>query len=217
MAVFLWAFPPEDAVYLSLLQGIHDPEALRNGELVRRPLEELRRVRNWGRNVIEDWAKARADLVPLRLGKTGEGSLGQGYELGAVAAIRYAGGAIPADDHLLTDAVSFAQALGELYRADPNSSSRSLSRPTWATVQQRATSAPPAGIQIGTTVEARDLDSDKQRTWTLVAKSAADPAAGKLSTASPVGQALLGREIGDTISVITPGGTRRYLIEHRNR
>ncbi|MGZ4188021.1 MAG: DUF3427 domain-containing protein [Solirubrobacteraceae bacterium] len=141
-----------------------------------------------------------------------------GYELGAIASIRYAGGSIPADERLLADALSFGGALGELYRADPDSvSSRSSSRSNTATFHHLATSAPPAGIQIGTTVEARDLDYDKQRTWSLVAKTAAEPASDKLSIESPVGQALLGRELGDTISVVTPGGVRRYLIEHRNR
>ena len=217
MAVFLWAFPPENAVYLSLLQGIHDPEALRNGELVRRPMDDLRRVRNWGRNVVEGWAAVRGDLVPLRLGNTGEGSLARGYELGAIASIRYAGGAIPADDQLLADALSFSRALGELYRADSDAfSSRVRSRPISATFDQRLASTSPRGIEIGTTVEARDLDSDKRRKWTVVGRLAADPASGKVSIESPVGRALLGREVGDTISVATPGGTRRYMIEHRS-
>lgn len=217
MAVILWAFPPEDAVYLSLLQGVNDPDALRNGELVRRPSDELRRVRNWGRTIVENWAEARGDLVPLRLGKTGEGSLAQGYEFGAIASIRYAGGAIPGDEQLLADALSFARALGELYRAESDPlSSRSVARANSATFHRLARPTPPSGIQIGTTVQARGLDSDRRRTWTLLARSAADPASGKLSIESPVAQALLGREIGDTISVATPGGTKRYRIEHRS-
>lgn len=217
MAVLLWAFPPEDAVYLSLLQGIHDPDALRHGELVRRPLDELRRVRNWGRTVVENWAEERGDLVPLRLGETGEASLAQGYELGAIASIRYAGGAIPVDEQLRADALSFAGALGELYRADSSVvSSGSLSRPNIATFHRPATATPPTGIQLGTTVEARDVNSDERRTWTVVARLAADPAHGKLSIESPVAKALLGRETGDTITVTTPGGTKRYLIEHRS-
>ena len=218
MAVFLWAFPPENAIYLSLLQGIHDPDALSNGELVRKPLNELRSLRTWAQNVLEDWIEERVDLVPLRLADRGEHSPGRGYELGAIASIRYTGGAIPGDEQLLSDVVSFARALGELYRADASAfSSSSLSRPIRTRPLPPITSLPPAGIQIGTTVAARDLDSDERRSWTLVAKSAADPASGKLSIASPVGRALLGQDIGDTISVVTPGGTRRYLVEHRNQ
>jgi hypothetical protein len=47
----------------------------------------------------------------------GEDSLGRGYELGAIASIRYGLNAIPNDDVLLADAVSFSEALGKLHRA----------------------------------------------------------------------------------------------------
>lgn len=69
----------------------------------------------------------------------------------------------------------------------------------------------PTGVQIGNTIRARDLDSEQTHTWNLVPKSERGPACGKLSVASPIGRALLGREIGDTIAVAAPRGIRRPL------
>ena len=40
----------------------------------------------------------------------------------------------------------------------------------------------------------------------------ADPAKGLVSTASPIGKAILNREAGDEITVPTPGGSRRFTI-----
>jgi hypothetical protein len=119
MVSISWAFPPEDAVYLSLLQGANDSEALRNGELVRKPLEQIRLHRQWAADVVADWMRERRDLVPVRLGDRGEHSAGRGYELASIASIRYLGGAIPNDKLLLADLLSFAGALGDIYRAEP--------------------------------------------------------------------------------------------------
>jgi len=112
--VYLWAFDGS-AVYLSLNQGTTDFE---NGEFVRKPLNVLTGRVEWARNVVTEWTSARSDLAPLALVDVGEDSLGRGYELGAIASIRYAVNAIPKDDQLLADAVTFAQALGRLYEAN---------------------------------------------------------------------------------------------------
>jgi transcription elongation GreA/GreB family factor len=49
-----------------------------------------------------------------------------------------------------------------------------------------------------------------------VEKRDARPAADLLSTESPVGQAMLGRDVGETVSVATPSGIRQFLIERRS-
>src|SRR3989344_9461379 len=49
-----------------------------------------------------------------------------------------------------------------------------------------------------------------QRTYTIVGFNEANPAAGKISNASPLGQALLGRKAGDTISLQVPSGSRQF-------
>jgi transcription elongation factor GreA len=70
----------------------------------------------------------------------------------------------------------------------------------------------PAGvIQIGcvVTVEAEDGEQD---TFTLVGSTEANPFDGRYSLDSPVGHALLGRRIGETVAVPTPGGEFRYRV-----
>jgi hypothetical protein len=74
--------------------------------------------------------------------------------------------------------------------------------------------SPPGGIQLGTTVRPRDLSSRQIRTWTVVASVARDAEQGKLSIDSPVAKALLGRAAGDEVSVATPRGVVRYVIEY---
>lgn len=61
-------------------------------------------------------------------------------------------------------------------------------------------------VNIGSQVAVRNtaLDSDMQ--LEIVGSMAADPALGKISNESPIGEALLGRSVGDVVSVVTPGG-----------
>ena len=46
----------------------------------------------------------------------------------------------------------------------------------------------------------------------IVGSSEANPGSGKISNVSPVGRALLGRRVGDVVTVVTPGGDRRYEL-----
>jgi hypothetical protein len=61
---------------------------------------------------------------------------------------------------------------------------------------------------------ARVLDqvSGEEHTWMVVAAVEADASAGKLSTQSPIAQALLGHVAGETVSVETPRGPRDYTL-----
>lgn len=70
-----------------------------------------------------------------------------------------------------------------------------------------------ASFGFGRTAEVLDETSGTTRTWTIVGPTEADVANGKLSSESPVAQALLGRAEGDTVAVETPRGTRSYRIE----
>jgi hypothetical protein len=215
MVSIIWSFPPEDAVYLSLVQGSHDTEALRTGELVRKPVEELRRHRRWAREIVADWVEARTDFVEMRLGEPNEHSAGRGYELASIASIRYRSGEIPDDDRLLDDVRSFGGALGELYRASPPLSRKHASPPPKRSLTAHSRTQPRAtGVQVGSTFRARDLDSGTERAWTMVEKRDATATGDSLSSDSPIGQAMLGHDVGDTVSVATPGGIRRYVIEY---
>ena len=66
---------------------------------------------------------------------------------------------------------------------------------------------------FGQTAEVRDLATDKVHTWKIVGPTEASLADGKLSSESPVAEALLGRAEGDEVEVETPGGARRYRVE----
>lgn len=49
-------------------------------------------------------------------------------------------------------------------------------------------------------------------TYTIVGASESDPTAGRISSSSPVGRALVGRDVGDTVAVRTPAGEQQYRI-----
>jgi transcription elongation factor GreA len=67
-------------------------------------------------------------------------------------------------------------------------------------------------VGLGSLVTVRDLDYDDEWTLTLVSPFEADPDKDRISDQSPVGQALRGHAVGDTIDVKTPGGITRYQI-----
>lgn len=67
-------------------------------------------------------------------------------------------------------------------------------------------------VVIGSKVVLRDLARGQEVSYTLVTPREANPARGKLSSASPTGGAVLGRGKGDVIEVKAPAGTLRYQI-----
>ena len=83
---------------------------------MRKPLDVINGRVAWAHDVLGAWVASREDFSPL-VPDLGNDSLGRGYELGNVGSVRYGVDAIPEDDQLLDDALSFAAALRELYRA----------------------------------------------------------------------------------------------------
>jgi len=67
-------------------------------------------------------------------------------------------------------------------------------------------------VGLGSTVTVLDLDKDEQITYQLLTSEEADVAQGRISTTSPIGRALLGKRVGDTVKVMIPGGTREIEI-----
>ncbi|HEY0411081.1 MAG TPA: GreA/GreB family elongation factor [Candidatus Dormibacteraeota bacterium] len=65
-------------------------------------------------------------------------------------------------------------------------------------------------ISLGSTVCCRDADGEHH--YTLVCPGDANPLEGRISVASPVGRALLGRAGGEEVDVATPGGVRPLTI-----
>ncbi len=67
-------------------------------------------------------------------------------------------------------------------------------------------------VGLGSTVTVLDLDKDEQITYQLLTSEEADVAQGRISTTSPIGRALLGKRVGDTVKVMIPDGTREIEI-----
>ncbi|MBC7294430.1 MAG: transcription elongation factor GreA [Thermoleophilia bacterium] len=67
-------------------------------------------------------------------------------------------------------------------------------------------------VSIGSTVTLRDKESGEIRIYTLVGSAEADPAKAKLSNESPVGQAIMGKRVGDVVTVAVPAGSLSYEI-----
>ena len=68
-------------------------------------------------------------------------------------------------------------------------------------------------VVVGSSLTIKDVDSGKVINYTLVDKREADVKSGKISTVSPVGQALLDKSVGDTVEITVPKGTVGFLIE----
>ncbi|HSC27860.1 MAG TPA: transcription elongation factor GreA [Vicinamibacterales bacterium] len=66
-------------------------------------------------------------------------------------------------------------------------------------------------VGFGSTVHLKDADGQVV-TYQLVMPEDADVEEGLISTASPIGRALLGREEGDEVAVQTPNGSRRFEV-----
>ena len=67
-------------------------------------------------------------------------------------------------------------------------------------------------VAYGSRVVLYDLDRDEKITYRLVTSEESDPDNGLISTVSPIGEALLGKEEGDEIRVKTPNGIRNFEI-----
>lgn len=65
---------------------------------------------------------------------------------------------------------------------------------------------------FGATVEIEDVDTGERKRYTLLGPDEAEPSRGSISIQSPVGQALLGKEVGDEIIVNAPRGKINYEI-----
>ena len=67
-------------------------------------------------------------------------------------------------------------------------------------------------IKFGATVELADEDTDERVKYQIVGQYEADIGRGLLSLNSPLGRALIGKSVGDSVEVETPRGTKAYEI-----
>jgi transcription elongation factor GreA len=67
-------------------------------------------------------------------------------------------------------------------------------------------------VKFGATVTLADEDTDQEMTYQIVGSEESDIKAGFLSITSPLARALIGKSVGDSVEVPTPGGSKMYEI-----
>ena len=67
-------------------------------------------------------------------------------------------------------------------------------------------------VVFGLKVTIEDIETEEQRTYQLVGADETDPDNGQISITSPIGRALIGKEIDDDVQVQTPGGLREFIV-----
>lgn len=71
---------------------------------------------------------------------------------------------------------------------------------------------PTDSVAYGSNVVLYDVERDEKIRYRLVTSEESDPENGLISTVSPIGQALMGKEEGDEVKVKTPSGWRNFEI-----
>jgi transcription elongation factor GreA len=67
-------------------------------------------------------------------------------------------------------------------------------------------------IMFGATVKLVDEDTEEEKTYQIVGEPEADVRSGRVSVTSPIARALMGKKVGDTVEVTTPGGGKSYEV-----
>jgi transcription elongation factor GreA len=67
-------------------------------------------------------------------------------------------------------------------------------------------------IKFGATVTLVDEDTEEKKTYQIVGDMEADVKLGRISISSPIARALIGKDVGETVEVMAPGGARSYEV-----
>lgn len=67
-------------------------------------------------------------------------------------------------------------------------------------------------VKFGATVHLVDEETDEEKTYQVVGEAEASIENGLLNIKSPLARALIGKDVGDSVEVRTPGGTKDYEI-----
>jgi transcription elongation factor GreA len=67
-------------------------------------------------------------------------------------------------------------------------------------------------ITFGATVKLVDEDTDEEKIYQIVGEAESDVKQGRVSIGSPIARALVGKKVGDTVEVVTPGGGKSYEV-----
>jgi transcription elongation factor GreA len=68
-------------------------------------------------------------------------------------------------------------------------------------------------VRFGATVSLTNLETDEEVTYQIVGAEEADLNEGSISVSAPLARALIGKEVGDEVTVHLPGGKRVFEIE----
>ncbi|SRR5690606_37513322 len=71
---------------------------------------------------------------------------------------------------------------------------------------------PHDSVRVGNKITVVEEDSEEEERYHLVGAAEADPVEGRISNESPLGKALLGAKVGDTVSVNAPNGLIKFRI-----
>ncbi len=69
-----------------------------------------------------------------------------------------------------------------------------------------------ATVKFGATITLVDEDTEEEKVYQIVGEAEADVKSGKVSITSPIARALIGKKVGDTVEVNTPGGGKSYEV-----
>jgi len=67
-------------------------------------------------------------------------------------------------------------------------------------------------VKFGATVTLVDEDTEEEKVYQIVGEPEADVHSGRVSITSPIARALIGKSVGDSVEVVTPGGGKSYEI-----
>ncbi len=67
-------------------------------------------------------------------------------------------------------------------------------------------------VAFGSRVKVMDLDMDEEETFELVGPGQENPDKGRILTSSPIGQGLIGRKVGEKVSIQVPRGVIRFKV-----
>ena len=67
-------------------------------------------------------------------------------------------------------------------------------------------------IKFGATVKLIDDDTEEEKLYQIVGEPESDVKSGKVSIGSPIARALIGKKVGDSVQVNTPGGGKSYEV-----
>jgi transcription elongation factor GreA len=67
-------------------------------------------------------------------------------------------------------------------------------------------------VKFGATVTLIDEDTEEEKVYQIVGEPEADVHSGRVSIGSPIARALIGKTVGDTVEVHTPGGGKSYEV-----